>query len=108
MPEPQVARGILNRFGSVDPTEGGRSDRENLMLDYHWTPTPADTVDVDFYATRYKLRLWSDFTFYGFTIIRSEYVKQKSLSFTLIYTCRCTNGFTISHSIRLAVWRSEY
>ncbi len=25
----------LDRFGSVDPTEGGRTDRENLMLD--WT-----------------------------------------------------------------------
>lgn len=70
IPEPQVARGVLNRFGSVDPTEGGRSDRENLMLDYHWNPTEADNIEVDFYATRYKLRLWSDFTFYGFSGLR--------------------------------------
>jgi len=70
IPEPQVARGVLNRFGSVDPTEGGRSDRQNLMMDWRWRPTAADTVDVDFYATRYKLRLWSNFTFYGFSGLR--------------------------------------
>jgi outer membrane receptor protein involved in Fe transport len=70
LPAPQVASGALDRFGSVDPTEGGRSDRQNLLLDWRYTPTLADTVEIDAYATRYKLRLWSNFTFFAFSGLR--------------------------------------
>lgn len=56
---------MLERFGSIDPTEGGRTDRENLLLDWRYTPTPSDTWEVHGYAQRYKLRLWSDFTFFA-------------------------------------------
>lgn len=59
-----VSEGKLDRFGSLDPTEGGRSERENVDLHYRWTPSPADTVKLQAYASRYKLRLWSDFTFF--------------------------------------------
>ena len=34
-----VSAGWLDRFGAIDPTEGGRTDRENLDLHYDWTPT---------------------------------------------------------------------
>src|SRR5215475_11704240 len=43
IPAPQVATGELNQFGSIDPTEGGRTDRENLLLDWRYTPTATDT-----------------------------------------------------------------
>src|SRR5262245_40549672 len=65
IPAPQVASGALPRFGSVDPTEGGRTDRQNLLLNWSYTPTQADTFEVFGYAQRYKLRLWSDFTFFA-------------------------------------------
>ncbi len=65
IPAPQVASGALDRFGSVDPTEGGRTDRQNLILDWRYTPSAVDTWEVYTYATRYKLRLWSDFTFFS-------------------------------------------
>jgi outer membrane receptor protein involved in Fe transport len=65
IPAPQVASGALDRFGSVDPSEGGRSDRQNLILDWRYTPSAVDTWEVYTYATRYKLRLWSDFTFFS-------------------------------------------
>ena len=41
------------------------SDRENLILDWRYTPSAADTWEVYAYGTRYKLRLWSDFTFFA-------------------------------------------
>src|SRR4030095_13602761 len=64
-PAPQVASGALDRFGSVDPTEGGRSDRQNLILDWRYTPSAVEPWGVYPYGTRYKLRLWSDFTFFA-------------------------------------------
>lgn len=64
IPGREVSTGRLDRFGSIDPTEGGRSDRENLDLHYDFTPTTNDAWAFQAYATRYKLRLWSDFTFF--------------------------------------------
>jgi hypothetical protein len=64
IPQREVSAGRLDRFGSLDPTEGGRSDRQNLDLHYDFTPTPNDTFAFQAYATRYKMRLWSDFTFF--------------------------------------------
>jgi outer membrane receptor protein involved in Fe transport len=65
IPAPQVASGALPRFGSVDPTEGGRTDRTNVMLAWSYTPSAKDTWQVYAYGSRYKLRLWSDFTFFS-------------------------------------------
>ena len=70
IPQSLVSSGQLDRFGSLDPTEGGRTERENLDLKWRYTPTPLDTWDVHGYATRYKLRLWSDFTFFKNTGLR--------------------------------------
>jgi outer membrane receptor protein involved in Fe transport len=73
----------FGRFDSIDPSEGGGSDRENLNLHYTYTPTDQDTWWVQMYASRYKLQLFSDFTFF----------KDSGLRFigangTVIDTCR--------------------
>ncbi len=65
-----VAAGTLDRFGSIDPTEGGRTDQEDLDLHYDWTPTAADAWESQVYGFRYKLALFSDFTFFKDTGLR--------------------------------------
>jgi outer membrane receptor protein involved in Fe transport len=70
IPQRSVSLGGLDRFGSLDPTEGGRSGRENLDVHYELKPTPQDTWSLQGYASRYKLRLWSDFTFFQDTGLR--------------------------------------
>jgi hypothetical protein len=64
IPASEVSAGRLDRFGAIDPTEGGRTDRENV--DFHWDAkvSPQDRVSFQLYASRYKLRLWSNFTFF--------------------------------------------
>ena len=64
IPAREVSAGRLDRFGAIDPTEGGRTDRENLDFHYQAKLSPEDRIDLQLYATRYKLRLWSDFTFF--------------------------------------------
>jgi outer membrane receptor protein involved in Fe transport len=64
IPGREVSAGRLDRFGSLDATEGGRSDRQNIDLHYDWKPSPQDAWAFQAYATRYKMRLWSDFTFF--------------------------------------------
>jgi hypothetical protein len=57
----------ISRFGSIDPTEGGKTDKEQLNVDYNLRPSPIDDVKITAYGFRYRLRLWSDFTFFRFT-----------------------------------------
>jgi outer membrane receptor protein involved in Fe transport len=65
-----VNDGTLDRFGSLDPTEGGRTDRQLVDLHWRFTPSASDTVEAQVYGSRYKLRLWSDFTFFSTTGLR--------------------------------------
>src|SRR5262245_27769711 len=65
-----VSEGKLSRFGSLDPTEGGKTYRELLVLHWRYTPTPADTWEVQAYGSRYKLNLFSDFTSFNSTGLR--------------------------------------
>src|SRR5438445_240384 len=53
IPLREVSAGRLDRFGSIDPTEGGRTDRENLDLHYDYTPTASDASAFQGYALRY-------------------------------------------------------
>jgi len=70
IPLREVSAGRLDRFGAIDPTEGGRTDREDLNLHYNYVPTAADTLSFQVYASRYKLALFSDFTFFKDTGLR--------------------------------------
>jgi len=72
IPLREVSAGRLDRFGSIDPTEGGHSDREDLTLHYDWMPTALDTFDFLAYGSRYKLQLFSDFTFFKDTGLRFD------------------------------------
>ena len=70
IPLREVDSGALNRFGSIDPTEGGHTDRENLNLQYQYYGSGGDLWSFQLYGSRYKLSLWSDFTFYRDTGLR--------------------------------------
>jgi hypothetical protein len=56
--------GQIDRFGSLDPSEGGKTDRENLSLLYSYKPSADETWSAQVWGSRYHLRLWSNFTFF--------------------------------------------
>lgn len=60
----------FDEFDAVDPTEGGRTDRENLNLQFTYTPTAEDTVAAQVYFSHNHLALYSNFTFYKDTGLR--------------------------------------
>lgn len=64
IPLREVSAGRLDRFGAVDPTEGGRTDREDVNLHYTYRPTQQDEWRLQLYGSRYALALFSDFTFF--------------------------------------------
>jgi len=58
-----IESGQLPRFGSLNPTDGGDSQRLLLSGEWHEKDTQGYTK-ASAYAEHYQLKLWSDFTFY--------------------------------------------
>ena len=58
-----VSAGALGRFGAVDPSDGGDSQRFSLSYD-HRHATPTGEFALNAYAMRYRLRLFSNFTYF--------------------------------------------
>jgi hypothetical protein len=62
-PERAIVSGLIDRFGSVDTSDGGRSSRSSLA--FEWQRGAGATVTkVSAYALDYRLDLFSNFTFY--------------------------------------------
>jgi len=62
IPQRAVSEGLIDRFGSLDPSDGGKSGRASLSLD--WTRALADgTFQFNAYAVRSRLDLYSNFTY---------------------------------------------
>lgn len=76
IPLREVSARRLKRFGSIDPSEGGQSDRQNINLVYTYTPNAQESWFVQVYGSRYKLRLFSNFTFFTGDTKRSDGINQ--------------------------------
>jgi hypothetical protein len=63
VPERAIAEGLIDRFGSLNPSDGGISSRSSLSFS-RVKRTDDDQVQVSAYLIRYKLDLWSTFTYY--------------------------------------------
>jgi hypothetical protein len=63
VPERAIESGIIDRFGSLNPTDGGRSSRSSLSFN-RIKRTDSDQLQFSAYFIRYKLDLWSTFTYY--------------------------------------------
>lgn len=59
-----VADGTLDRFGAVDPTEGGRTTRATGRLNYHYDTVPGGSFFANAFAQYYKFDLYTNFTFF--------------------------------------------
>ncbi len=58
-----VESGIIDRFGAIDPTTGGKSYRFSLSGDYQQT-FDGMILQANVYAVKYWLDLFSDFTYF--------------------------------------------
>lgn len=59
-----VTDGTLDRFGAVDPTEGGKTLRATSRLNYHYDTTTGGQLYANAYAQYYRLDLFTNFTFF--------------------------------------------
>jgi outer membrane receptor protein involved in Fe transport len=59
-----VQDGSLDRFGSIDPSEGGKTLRSTARLNYHYDTTSSGRFFANAYAQYYRFDLFTNFTFF--------------------------------------------
>jgi TonB family protein len=64
IPARAVERGLVTRFGSIDPDEGGDTMRHQVYAVYHLRPNENSEVRALAYAGTYTFNLFSNFTLY--------------------------------------------
>ncbi len=76
IPERAVASGMITRFGLLDPSEGGNTEREELALGVRSAAGDDDRWEARAYVVRYRLQLYSDFTFFLKDSINGDGIEQ--------------------------------
>jgi outer membrane receptor protein involved in Fe transport len=74
IPERAVEEGLIDRFGSLDSSEGGATSRTTAVINYTSGGTSPLTLTGSY--TDYQFRLFSDFTFYLIDPTQSDEVEQ--------------------------------
>jgi outer membrane receptor protein involved in Fe transport len=78
-----VKAGTLDRFGYVDPHEGGNSTRTNLYARYRSDPDQKERWDVLVYGSLYRFSLYANFSFYSDYPERGDMIHQRDERYLL-------------------------
>ncbi len=76
IPESLVADGSLDRFGAIDPSEGGRSSRGAVKVGYEMPLGERGALKLATYGVGYKLDLFSNFTLYARDMAHGDQIEQ--------------------------------
>ena len=76
IPALAVAAGLIGRFGSMNPTDGGLTDRYTLTAEYHQADEHSATKIMG-YSYYYNMGLWNDFTYFLDDPVHGDQFEQK-------------------------------
>lgn len=76
IPLREVQAGRLDRFGSIDPSEGGETARTTARLDYHYDFPSGGTAFVNLWGQYSYLSLFTNFTFFLNDPARGDGIEQ--------------------------------
>lgn len=76
VPERAVESGLIDRFGSIDPSEGGNTERYNANMQLSHLINSNTTWENQFFASRYIFNLYSNFTFFLNDPIHGDGIQQ--------------------------------
>lgn len=76
IPTRAVESGLINRFGSIDDTEGGETSRTNFNVKYLKALDDNSTLSQQVYAIDYKFNLVSNFTFFLEDSVNGDQITQ--------------------------------
>lgn len=75
VPRRAVEAGLIDRFGSLDPSDAGDTGRATLNWQY-WNHTSSGSTRAGAYAAHYDLDLYSNFTFFLDDQVNGDQIEQ--------------------------------
>ncbi|MDQ3265750.1 MAG: TonB-dependent receptor, partial [Myxococcota bacterium] len=76
VPLREVTLGRLARFGSIDPTEGGNSQRHSAQVSLGVRTEDQGELQLMAYVAQYRLNLFSNFTFFSGDPVHGDMIEQ--------------------------------
>ncbi|MHB1845449.1 MAG: TonB-dependent receptor domain-containing protein [Deltaproteobacteria bacterium] len=76
IPPRAVADGQIDDFGSIDPNEGGQTQRQMLVARLEATPDRSQDFELTAYLVRFEMRLYNDFTQFLTDPVNGDLVQQ--------------------------------
>ena len=67
---------LISPFGAIDPTQGGKSQRQNLSATYDNDLDTRQHLEAQAYYTRYLMQLFSNFTFFLNNPVQGDGIEQ--------------------------------
>ncbi|MVT10476.1 TonB-dependent receptor [Chitinophaga tropicalis] len=77
IPQHAVDEGLITRFGSIDNTEGGNTQRTNINLQYLKNIDATTFVKSSAFFSHYSFELYSNFTFFLEDTVNGDQIRQK-------------------------------
>jgi outer membrane receptor for Fe3+-dicitrate len=75
VPDRAVNDGTISRFGSIDPTEGGTTQRQNFNLQLQHFHNNRQ-LNMQVFVSRYRFKLFSNFTFFARDSMNGDEIEQ--------------------------------
>ena len=95
VPERAVASGIVDQFGTLDP-ESGNTSRYNMNVQYYQRINANSYFRSNIYATYYKFKLYSDFTYYLIDSVNGDQIRQAESRLLTGYNGDYVTNFTVA------------
>ncbi|HEY0191263.1 MAG TPA: TonB-dependent receptor [Kofleriaceae bacterium] len=76
VPQSAIDDGVIDRFGSLDPSEGGDTSRTSLQLGYRVHDDHGGLWRASLFGLEYRLRLFSDFTLFARDPVNGDEIEQ--------------------------------
>ena len=76
VPESAVSDGVIGRFGSLDPSEGGDTSRTSVQLGYRVRDDAGGLWRASLFGLAYRLQLFSDFTLFARDPVHGDEIEQ--------------------------------
>ncbi len=99
IPQRAVDAGLVSRFGAIDNTEGGNTQRSNVNFQFNKRIDNNSFVKTTAYFSQYAFELYSNFTFFLKDAINGDQIRQKEK--------RSIYGFQSEYNTTISLGKNE-
>lgn len=76
IPQREIDNGNISRFGAIDDTEGGNTERTNVNVEFNKHISDYSTLKTNAFYSHYGFELYSNFTFFLDDAVNGDQIKQ--------------------------------